>query len=76
MVSYCCRWTSVVVVTNPFHQFRSLRAFKCAAKQSLPPGEQPQVRRNRIQMHWPFLCRSHVPFSSSLASICNPLAYD
>lgn len=48
MVNYCCRWTSVVVVTNPFHQFRSLRTFKCAAKQSLPPGEQPQVRRNRV----------------------------
>ena len=32
------RWTTVAVVTNPFHQFRALRVFKCAAR-TLPGAE-------------------------------------
>lgn len=37
------RWKSVVVATNPFHQFRAYRTFECASKQTLPPDERPQI---------------------------------
>lgn len=40
---FACRWKSVVVATNPFHQFRAYRTFQCASKQTLPPDERPQV---------------------------------
>ena len=39
----CFRWKSAVVATNGFHQFRAFRTFRCAAKQILPPDQQPQV---------------------------------
>ena len=31
-------WTAVAIVTNPFHQFRALRVFRCAAR-SVPGAE-------------------------------------
>lgn len=36
------RWKSAVIVTNPFHQYRAWRAFRCAAK-DLPAGQELQV---------------------------------
>ena len=38
------RWTSIAVVTSPFHQLRSGLTFRCAAKDVYPPLAQPQVR--------------------------------
>lgn len=38
------RWKSAVITTSPFHQFRAYRTFRCAAKQTLPLQEQPQVQ--------------------------------
>ena len=37
------RWTSIAVVTSPFHQLRSGLTFRCAAKDVYPPLAQPQV---------------------------------
>jgi len=35
-------WESVVVITNPFHQFRSYRTFRCAARE-VPQSQQPRI---------------------------------
>ena len=34
-IATCCRWTTAAIVTNPFHQFRALRVFQCAARSVL-----------------------------------------
>lgn len=57
-----CRWKSIVVVTNPFHQFRSYWTFRCAV-QTLPPDRRMKVmaRFEASENHQSPYDRSSVP---------------